>query len=210
MLDGMHMFKLLCGLLHDQKILIWKDVGRIRWEFIERLHYAQKHCGLRAANRLRDQHINFKRSKMCVGLAVQTTASHSVASSLRLCHNEGLKGFTDEDVITTAQFLDLNDKLLDLINGKSPLGKGLKVPIGSFNRHIEDGVFAEAMSMFENLCDEKGRPIFKGPHKTALVGLASNIVVIQKILNDIESGSFSLRYILGCKFSQDHLEIFFR
>ena len=147
---------------------------------------------------------------MRVGLAVQTIASHSVASSLRLCHKEGLKGFTDEDVITTAQFLDLNDKLLDLINGKSPLGKGLKGPIGSFNHHIADAVFTEAMSMFENLCDEKDRPIFKGPRKTALVGLASNIVVIQKILNDIESGSVSLRYILGYKFSQDHLEIFFR
>ena len=106
---------------------------------------------------------------MRVGLAVQTTASHSVASSLRLCHNEGLKGFTDKDVITTAQF---DDKLLDLINGKSPLSKDLEVPIGSFNRYIEDGVFSEAMSMFENLCDEKGRPIFKGSRKTALVGLA--------------------------------------
>jgi hypothetical protein len=54
--------------MHVKKIY---DIGT-RWDFIEKLHEVQEQAGLRAGNKLRKAHIEFRKMKMKVSLAAQT------------------------------------------------------------------------------------------------------------------------------------------
>lgn len=57
--------------------------GEVKWNLIEEIHHAQEEEGLRMANKLTREHINYYRSKMKVKLAVQVLSS-SVANSIKL------------------------------------------------------------------------------------------------------------------------------
>jgi hypothetical protein len=63
---------------------------------------------------------------MKVKLAVQTL-SQSAASTLLFCHEIKLRHF--EDCPPTAEFISIFDRLFDIFNSRSPLGKGFKAPI---------------------------------------------------------------------------------
>ena len=82
-LDPIHMVKLIRNTVCDYKVLIWPNRGNVKWEYIEKLHSLQDEHGLRAANKLSNQHINYKKKIMKVSLAVQTIASRSVAVALQ-------------------------------------------------------------------------------------------------------------------------------
>jgi hypothetical protein len=79
--DVCHMIKLLRNTLADLKILRNGQDMQIHWQYIQKLLDCQENAGIRAANKLRTNHVNFHKLKMKVKLAVQVL-SNSVADAL--------------------------------------------------------------------------------------------------------------------------------
>ena len=57
---------------------------------------------------------------MKVKLAAQLM-SDSVARALKWAYNEKIEGFHEEDCLVTAEFLELHDKLFDILNSRTIL-----------------------------------------------------------------------------------------
>ena len=71
MFDACHMLKLVRNLLHASRCLKSPD-GVVCWKYIAMLHDLQEQDGLRLANRLTRNHIEFENCKMRVSTAAQT------------------------------------------------------------------------------------------------------------------------------------------
>ena len=66
------MLKLARNTLANLKVLKDPEGKEIRWDFIEKLHEVEEEAGLRAGNKLRKAHIQFRKMKMKSSLAAQT------------------------------------------------------------------------------------------------------------------------------------------
>jgi hypothetical protein len=114
------------------------DIGNghvAKWSDIVMLQRLQDSEGLRAANRLTKNHIDFKNQIMKVKLAVQTLSS-SVASALLFCQQIGCIDSSSTD--KTAEFISVIDRLFDIFNSKCPVARGYKSPIRPSNVHLVD------------------------------------------------------------------------
>lgn len=100
--DAAHGLKLLRNLLGDNKVLRSSEYGKVEWGFIEKLQDLQEAEGLRAANKLRRNHIEYYRQIMKVKLAAQTFSS-SVSKSLNLALQLKLEQFRGYE--GTARFI---------------------------------------------------------------------------------------------------------
>lgn len=86
----------------------------IKWNHIESLHDLQDIAGVRLANKLTKQHVNFKNNKMKVRLAVQVL-SDSVANAILHCDKTlNIKVFEQSEY--TVVFLKVFDRLFDIFN----------------------------------------------------------------------------------------------
>ena len=84
MLDNCHMFKLIRNMLAKYQIIRnGLTGGIIKWDYINKLHNLQQEEGLRLANKLKHNHLEFGSQRMNVNLSVQTL-SNSTALAL-LC-----------------------------------------------------------------------------------------------------------------------------
>ena len=82
-LDPPHMFKNLRNAWEHYKVFNWPGEGLVKFEYLKKLHELQEIHGLRAGgNKITKHHVDFKRSKMKVSLAVQLIASRSVSKTL--------------------------------------------------------------------------------------------------------------------------------
>ena len=121
--DACHMVKLARNALADFGVFIDGQNRNIKWEYIVKLHEVQSLEGLKFANKLSNQHVEFQRHKMNVRLAVQTISS-SVADALDFLHSVQHPDFQDVD--GTVTFIRNIDRLFDILNSRSPFGKGFK------------------------------------------------------------------------------------
>ena len=80
MLDVCHMLKLIRNMLGMQNIFDGND-RIIKWEYIDHLFKLQEK-GLRLGNKLKQEHVNWKKNIMKVCLAAQVI-SGSIADSLK-------------------------------------------------------------------------------------------------------------------------------
>ncbi len=92
-LDNCHMLKLVRNMLAQYKtIKNGKTGGTISWDFIKKLHELQQQEGLRLANKLKRNHLEFASQKMKVNLSVQTL-SNSTAQALLCLKDLGYADF---------------------------------------------------------------------------------------------------------------------
>ena len=125
--DACHMLKLVRNLFSAYHT-IFSSSGAIKWSHISQLDGIQQEAGLRAANKLTKQHINFKNQKMKVKLAAQTLRlSSSVAAALKMMNQCKMAGF--EDVAPTVEFIETIDCLFDIFNSKNPNAPSFKGPL---------------------------------------------------------------------------------
>ena len=87
------------------------SVGVVRWKDFVCLQELQEKEGLRAANKLTSNHVNFEKQKMNVRLAAQTL-SGSVSAALRYASSVGAEGL--DDCKGTAEFVSLIDRMFDI------------------------------------------------------------------------------------------------
>ena len=132
-----------------------------------------------------------------VSLAAQTL-SNSVAKALDFMRLLGIEQFANSE--GTSLLIIVIDQTFDVLNVRTPFGKGYKRPLSAENLH-ELKLFSESVESFIcSLEDLHGNQIVKTRKSTGFVGfvfcLRSLIAVSQVILKDP-----SVKYVLSYKFS---------
>ena len=156
--DACHMLKLIRNLLHDyDTITICQpdgSVGFVRWSYIAALHHLQSTDSLNLANKLGSRHINYRRAVTKVKLASQTL-SRSVATAIDFLRDEiKMPQFRGSE--STTQFILRIDSLFDVLNSRHPLGRHLKAPLSTGNRHLWAPFLEETYLYLSMLRDKNG------------------------------------------------------
>ena len=204
-LDACHMLKLARNALADLKVFKDSDGRVIKWKHIDLLHQLQKSEGLKFANKLSNQHIEFERHKMNVKTAAQTL-SISVADAIGFLQYVNHPGF--EDAAGTITFIRVIDKLFDVMNSRNPRGQGFKRPLSLTDRARWSKVFISSINYLVGLTDENGFPLIQHRRKTFLIGFVLSSRSFQTLAIDLLT-IHSFKYVLTYKMSQDHLEMLF-
>ncbi|KAF4527952.1 hypothetical protein B566_EDAN014125 [Ephemera danica] len=211
MLDPCHMIKLIRNTLEAKKILYNSKNEKIEWKYIALLHELQEKEKLRAGNKLRKKHLQFRRQIMKVNLAVQTLSS-SVADAIEFC-NRDMNNSEFKDSPPTVEFIRIVDRAFDHLNSRNPYGKGLKAPLQQHNEADWRPFFQNAMDYIYGLKIMKNEqliPLYKSPCRTGFIGLYTGLFSVRDMYDRLCSGEDpKLKYLLTYKFSQDHLELFF-
>ncbi len=148
---------------------------------------------------------------MKVKLAVQCIASHSVASALRWCY-ENVPGFKeDDDVLCTADCIDLMDKIFDILNSRNPLAKGYKRCLTTDPQCVSriEEVFVLCKAVLQSLTQCDSKPLLEAARKTGPLGILCAIQVVRSLLTDMAEKRLPMKYLLTYKLSQDQIELFF-
>ena len=204
-LDPCHMMKLVRNTLADKKVISTVD-GEVKWDYIVSLHSLQESEGLKFANSISKQHINFFNKKMNVSLAAQTLSS-SVADTIEFLDFHNHPDF--HGLAATVAFIRKIDKLFDILNSRNVFGKGFKQPLRLENMNFIQNYFAE-MEAFLKSVSIDGVPILSHPRKTFVFGFLMCMKSIGLLVPEFlyrENDPFS--YFLPYKVSQDHIELLF-
>ena len=202
------MLKLVRNMLAQYKtIKNGKTGGTISWDFIKKLHELQQQEGLRLANKLKRNHLEFASQKMKVNLSVQTL-SNSTAQALLCLKDLGYADFQTCD--ETVNFIQTMDCLFHIMNSRNPFGKGFKGPLRLQNRQIWLPFLNKAAEYLTNLQTTEGVFLYHTKRKTPILGYLLMITNVKLLFEKlVEPDKAPLKYILTYKFSQDYLELFF-
>jgi hypothetical protein len=221
-LDTSHLIKLARNALGDLKVLFTEDGRQIDWKFICELEKLQSTEELHLANKITKEHVQFSKKKMRVYLATQVL-SNSVADAIEFCDKDlKLSQFLDSD--GTCEYLRVFNTAFDLLDSKVPFSKGSKMPLRIDNKDLWISYFKQ-IDIFirglnhETLTTSKQQPntkkskrdlrVVAGPRKKGFIGFLINIQSYQAIFKLYVEEKQFLKYILGHKLSQDHLEMMF-
>jgi hypothetical protein len=221
-LDASHLIKLARNTLGDLHLLFTEDGRRIEWKFISELEKLQAEEGLHLANKITKQHVQFSRKKMKVALAAQVLSA-SVADSIEFCDKDlGLEQFSDSD--GTCEYIRIFNVAFDLLDSKVPFSKETKMPLRLDNKDLWTSYFSQIEKFIRGLHhtnpthpseeqpakrQKKDLRVVCGPRKKGYLGILINIKSYQAIFELYVEQRQYLKYILGHKLSQDHLEIMF-
>ncbi|KAL4112116.1 hypothetical protein QTP88_015964 [Uroleucon formosanum] len=203
--DTCHMLKLARSSLADKQI-IQSNIGDIKWQYISSLNAFQNELGLKFANKLSSQHINYKNSIMKVKLAAQTLSS-GVADAIQYLQQKGEPSFQNSDA--TIYFIRQIDRIFDILNSRIPFSKGYKSPINPGNINTIRSIFNDTSDYLKTLKCENNLLILGGRKMFILgfiVTMSSTIEIAYKLLYRFQN---PLKYVLTYKTSQDHIELFF-
>ena len=208
LLDACHMIKLVRNTFGDRRILYDGEGGRVDWRFIEELNTLQEEEGLRLGNRLRKGHIQWRKQKMKVNLAIQVISA-SVADALEYCDVElHLPQFSE--CAATVGFLRIFDAAFDLLNSRNPCGTGFKAPMRLTNREWWMNVIDSTVQYVMALKESSGKLMIEGKRKTGFLGFIICLRSVKEIFERLVACTYPpMRYLTTYKLSQDHLELFF-
>lgn len=202
--DPAHMVKLCRNIFAETKLS--SPNGNINFKFVKDLHMLQEEEGLRLANRLNANHLNFMGKKMNVKLAAQTLSS-SVADAIDFLKSSGNEKFKNSEA--TTEYIRMIDRLFDILNAKSPIGTGFKSPLRLSNQVFWTKAFSETREYLETLTIDN-QNIMSHRRKMAAFGLIVDTYSCSNLAKDLlENVDNNLDYFLPYKFSQDQLEMFF-
>lgn len=215
-LDICHMIKLVRNIFASRGI-IYTNNGKIKWDYIKNLESLQSKNELHLGNKLRKNHIMYNNNKMRVKLAVQTIST-KVADSLRYLQ---LKNPDFLECDETIHFLKIFNDLFDIFNSKKYKEYGFKRSLNNFTKNEYFGFFDVAKMYINSLKIQQKvgvnpekqiifeiKQLTKTMSKTGFLGFLIAIESFKGLYtNLIDSGRLS--YLLGYKFSQDHLETTF-
>ena len=222
-LDTSHLIKLVRNTLGDHQLLFTEDGGRIKWRLICELEKLQSEEGLHLANKINKQHVQFSKKKMKVYLATQVL-SNSVADAIEFCDKDlHLQQFSDSD--GTCEYLRIFNTAFDLLDSKFPFSQSTKMPLKKDNKVLWAGYFKEINRFIRGLhhvnptLAPSAEPTAKkqktdlrlvsGPRKKGFLGFLINIQSYEAIFKLYAEEKQYLKYVLGHKLSQDHLEMMF-
>ena len=221
-LDASHLIKLARNTLGDLQLLFTEDGRPIQWNLIKELEKLQCEEGLHLANKITKEHVQFSKKKMKVYLATQVL-SNSVADAIEFCDKDlGLKQFSQSS--GTCEYLRIFNMAFDLLDSKVPFTKFTKMPLRKENKAVWTAYFGQIDSFIRGLyhinpTSSTTEPAAKkrklalrvvtGQKKKGFLGFLVNIKSYQAIFDLYVDKKEFLKYILGHKLSQDHLELMF-
>ena len=223
LMDPGHMIKNVRNLFKHYGNIIWDGRGVVRWKYLEILENTQAMCGFRLGNKVTARHVNFEKLKMKVKLATQLL-SDSVARVLRWAYHEKIEGFEEDDVLITAEFLDIHDKMFDICNSRSRNAYGYKAALRIETFHYAEEIFQKLENMYENcyVVVHDGRkkvqdytpvPLLRCERQAGPWGLISCAETYRNLVSDtvLPKGnpSLKMKWICTAKAQQDHLETYF-
>ena len=178
----------------------------IDWLFIEELVKIQETEGLRLGTKVKRAHLQWREQPMKVYLAVQVL-SKSTADALEYLDKVlKLEQFSGSGA--TVEFIRIFNPLFDILNSRSPVGKGTKAAMSVNNEDDWKPFFDFAYGYILGLVDLEGRKIVNSRRKTGFVGFLMAIKSISCLFTDlVQSGK--MNYLLNYRFSQDHIELMF-
>lgn len=132
-LDPCHMLKLVRNTLGEKGSIVDENNQFIDWKYISALNELQVGEGLHLGNKLRPQHVDFKKQKMKVHLATQLL-SESVAVAIKYC-DEKLKLPAFKGSEATVKFIQIFNMLFDVMNSRSNKFAGFKKSLSLSNCH---------------------------------------------------------------------------
>lgn len=208
LLDACHMLKLVRNCFGEKRIFKDCNDSIINFSFIDRLYELQSKEGLHAANKLKKQHMEWRRQKMKVKLAAQML-SESVAEGIEFCAKKlNLDEFQGSDATVT--FIKIIDKCFDILNSRNFLGKKSKSPISAKSFDTTEQFVNLACLYIANLKDKDGKPLHQTNRRTGFIGFLFNLRSIVELSRQLVLGPQpKLKFLLTYKLSQDHLEMFF-
>lgn len=206
-LDICHCIKLVRNTLGQKGLIYDPDGNPVLWQYIVDLEKLQSSEGLTAATRLRSQHINFKTQKMKVRYATQVF-SDSVADALTFCAQLYPLYPQFKDCEATVKFLKIFNKLFDILNSKNFLCRGFKQSLNVNTADEFFSFFAEAEEYIRGLTINKTKKIIDSASRTGFIGFIMGMHSMTFLYNRLVLGQ-EMRYLLGIKFSQDHIETLF-
>lgn len=141
-----------------------------------------------------------------VSLAAQTLSA-SVATALEFLKSLGYEAFQDSDA--TILFIQTIDHVFDILNSRTPMASSYKRPVSLNNlAHIKN--FLEFADNFLMSLKVRGKTLISSNQQTGFIGfvfcIRSFMNVSEELLTDEEK---PFKYVMGYKFSQDHLELLF-
>lgn len=205
-LDTPHMIKLVRNAFASLKVIVWEGKGKASWFYIEQLEKLQSSHGLALANKISKRHIDFVNQKMKVSLATQIF-SKSVAECLRFLFNEKISGFESNDVLVTADFLELFNDLFDILNSRKLVSYGFKGGLCLDKRVVWEEFLQSAQSSLLDFHDLEGNKLICSQKRTGFLGFYLNITSVIRTADFLFSNGFS--FLLTYKLCQDFLEQFF-
>ena len=172
-LDPCHMLKLARNALADMGSFTDGDDNIIRWAHIEELQNIQQKEVLNLANKLSSNHIQFQSHKMKVSLAAQTLSS-SVADAIEFL--DRTKNLSSNSKGTTT-FIRTIDELFDMLNSRSPIGKGFKKPLKVCDREKWQASFLSKAEYLLKLKTnaEHPRQLYHTKRRTFIIGFLACI-----------------------------------
>lgn len=200
------MVKLVRNTLGERGSFVNNNDELISWNYFKELHQLQESESFHLANKLRTQHISFRKQKMKVRLATQVF-SESVAKSLEFCEQMNLPQF--KDVSATVTFTLIINNLFDVLNSRNLCQYGYKKPI--FEKNYEQIVkfLDTADSYISTLKTHKGGNLLLETNRhIGFLGLRICISSLKILYHKLISSN-KLQFFPTHKISQDHIELFF-
>ena len=171
---------------------------------------------IKVANKVSIEHIFFHKKKMKVYLATQLL-SNSVADAIEFC-NKDLKLSEFSDSEATCQFLRVFNRIFDILDSTQPFC--LKKPaLKVSNKDIWTKDFDDTVEYIRSLYmmdptkepeTKRKKPISQrvidGQRRRGFLGFIVDIMSFKFIFSTYIEETLQLDFLLGHKFSQDHLE----
>ena len=208
--DPCHMLKLARNALAHLGTIIDNEGEKIQWEYFQQLYILQEQKGLKMGNKLTSNHVKFEKHKMNVRLAAQTLSS-SVADAMEFL-DIGMKNPKFQNSNGTVKFTRTIDRLFDMLNSRSPSGKGYKQPLRLSNKNTYENILKTTANYLLQLRTDSATPQQLATHrrKTFIIGFVATIKSTIEMADQMFSKPDDpFKYLLTYKFSQDHIELLF-
>ena len=133
-------------------------------------------------------------------------------------NQEGVSGFEDQDCKTTAEFIQLHNDLLDVLNSKKLNDPGYKQARTEKNALETTQLFEKIRSMYDSLeakvphdktKELVQKKILRTKRFTGFLGILTAMAGVERMIGYMSTKKLKLSFLCCYKLVQDHLEIFF-
>lgn len=208
--DICHMIKLVRNRLSAKEVLIDDKGNEIKWQYFVDL-VRMKDSGFALTHKMTRAHIDWRRNKMKVDLAVQTLSA-STANSMELLMNKGLPQFAGAG--PTIEFTRVWNTVFDIHNSKNdkkenPFKKMLRIENAQvFFQFIDNAV--EYIKRLRVINDEgKLVRVCNSKINTGFNGCIIDMMSLKLLFEEFVQKRKLIVSIPTYAFQQDQLEIFF-
>ncbi|MEE6481549.1 hypothetical protein FKM82_012900 [Ascaphus truei] len=209
--DSEHKHYVLFDVSNEQQMIrdMLKDPGTIQspdgtimWQYIDNLMSMHKTAAMHTGSNQLSSHVAAFSQLPKITLVVNTL-SNTVAQALAMLQELKYEPFAG--CTATVSFIQIIDRLSDILTSKSTRVKGDKGPVNRTNLQHKLDVLQETKEYLLTLTTSDNACLYKCPSAQCILGLLVNITSFMALLPTL---LLDQAYVLTHRFSPDHLKIF--